>query len=514
MMLRLLVGLLLVLATSSAGFGQTPFRYYEPVQPPRKVHVVANGGMRMLAPANSVAAIEECAADFIEWAAIDVRLTIDGRHMVMDDDPFRLSADGREYSVGQMTVEELAQLDTGAAFAPRFQGVRIAALSDVLAAAKFGVNLVLNCHHVNVAELVKEIRDAQMEPQVVIAGSPDLRREVQSVAGKSIATLSPFNPKYSLEVLFASQSPSMIELAAEDVTADDVGVLHSFRLKVLADVTGGADTPETWEAVIRAGADLILTDHPAAVRAFEIHRRLKEFPVQVACHRGASRYAPENTVPAIQTAVAMRADYVEIDIRTTQDGAFVLVHDGSLNRTTSGTGKVSEHTAAAIGALDAGSWFGRPFAGLKVPTLDEGLTALGETGAAYLDAKDIAPEALLAAIRTYKLEDRHVVYQSVDYCRRLKVLEPDVRLLPPLRSADELDAVAELKPYAVDARWSILSRELIDRCHAKGIKVFSDALGEHETVKDYREAIGWGIDVIQTDHPLRVLRAIELESSN
>ena len=55
--------------------------------------------------------------------------------------------------------------------------------------------------------------------------------------------------------------------------------------------------------------------------------------------------------------------------------------------------------------------------------------------------------------------------------------------------------------------------ELIAAAHAKGIKVFSDALGQNETVEQYRKAIGWGIDVIQTDHPLRVLRAIELESA-
>jgi glycerophosphoryl diester phosphodiesterase len=514
MSIRLLAGLLLPVAMTTSAVAQTPFQFYEPVQLPRKVQVVANGGMRMLAPANSVEAIDECALDYVEWAAIDVRLTKDGRHVVMDEDPFRLSGDGKEYSAGRMTADELAKLDIGAAFAPRFKGVHVATLHEVLAAAKYRVNLVLNCHHVNVAELVKEIRDAQMEHQVVIAGSPDLRREVQQEAGKTIATVSPFNPKYSLEVLFASQSPAVIELAAQDVTPDICGVLHSFKLKVLANVVGAeTDNPQTWEAMIHAGADLILTDDPAGVRACEVHKRVSEFPVQFACHRGANRYAPENTLPAIQSAVVLGADYIEIDIRTTQDGAFVLVHDGSLNRTTNGMGKVREHTAAAIAALDAGSWFGTPFAGLKVPTLDQGLTALGDSTHAYLDAKDIAPEALLAAIRKYDLMDRHVVYQSVDYGRRLKALDPNVRLLPPLRNGDELDAVAEVKPYGVDARWSILSKDLIDRCHAKGIKVFSDALGEHETVEEYRQAIGWGIDVIQTDHPLRVLRAIELESS-
>jgi glycerophosphoryl diester phosphodiesterase len=71
--------------------------------------------------------------------------------------------------------------------------------------------------------------------------------------------------------------------------------------------------------------------------------------------------------------------------------------------------------------------------------------------------------------------------------------------------------VAErVQPYAFDTNWSIVSKELIDRCHAKGIKVFSDALGAHEKVEDYQRAIRDGIDLIQTDHPVRVLRAIEL----
>src|SRR5207244_2605926 len=67
-----------------------------------------------------------------------------------------------------------------------------------------------------------------------------------------------------------------------------------------------------------------------------------------------------------------------------------------------------------------------------------------------------------------------------------------------------------LKPYAVDANWNILSKELIARCHAAGVLVFSDALGKHENVAQYLQAMDWGIDLIQTDHPLRVLRAIEL----
>jgi glycerophosphoryl diester phosphodiesterase len=107
---------------------------------------------------------------------------------------------------------------------------------------------------------------------------------------------------------------------------------------------------------------------------------------------------------------------------------------------------------------------------------------------------------------------RHVVYQSPDYLARLKQKEAMARLLPPLRKAADLDRVAGLKPFGVDAAWGALSKELIDGCHARGIQVFSDALGRNERVEEYRKAIGWGIDVIQTDHPLRVLRAVELEA--
>jgi glycerophosphoryl diester phosphodiesterase len=109
------------------------------------------------------------------------------------------------------------------------------------------------------------------------------------------------------------------------------------------------------------------------------------------------------------------------------------------------------------------------------------------------------------------LVDQAVVYQSVSYLEKLRAINPSIRRMPPLRDPARLDSSAErVEPYAFDTQWSILSKELIDRCHAKGIKVFSDALGSHERIEDYQRAIRDGIDLIQTDHPVRVLRAIEL----
>jgi glycerophosphoryl diester phosphodiesterase len=238
--------------------------------------------------------------------------------------------------------------------------------------------------------------------------------------------------------------------------------------------------------------------------------------VKVAHHRGASRYAPENTLPAYEKAIRLGADLVEFDIRTSRDGVPFLLHDGRLDRTTTARGPIRDHDAAEVARLDVGAWFGRPFVGTPVPTLDDFLRAVVGRVELYVDAKDISPEALVAALRARGLIDRSVVYQHPDYLARLRAIEPRLRRMPPLSDPSWIDPLADrLEPYAFDTRWGLLSKPLIDRCHARGIKVFSDAIGPNESVASYRRAILDGIDLIQTDHPVRVLRAIELlDSSN
>jgi glycerophosphoryl diester phosphodiesterase len=99
----------------------------------------------------------------------------------------------------------------------------------------------------------------------------------------------------------------------------------------------------------------------------------------VIAHRGASAYAPENTLPAFELAVEQGADAFELDVRLTRDGAAVVLHDATLERTTSLTGPVRARTLAELRAADAGRWFspdrGRtlPFrgTGVRIPTLAE-----------------------------------------------------------------------------------------------------------------------------------------------
>lgn len=98
-------------------------------------------------------------------------------------------------------------------------------------------------------------------------------------------------------------------------------------------------------------------------------------------HRGNSSVAPENTMPAFVSTTRSGADYFEIDITLTKDGIPVVIHDDTVDRTTDGTGAVSDLTLDEIRALDAGSWFSPAFAGTKIPTFDEVLTYVANGGA-------------------------------------------------------------------------------------------------------------------------------------
>ncbi|WP_455361091.1 glycerophosphodiester phosphodiesterase [Streptomyces sp. SYSU K21746] len=106
----------------------------------------------------------------------------------------------------------------------------------------------------------------------------------------------------------------------------------------------------------------------------------------VFAHRGASAYAPENTLAAVDLADRMGFEWVENDVQRTKDGRLVVIHDDSLARTTNAEEvfpdrapwKVKDFTAAEIARLDAGSWFDQKFAGARVPTLEQYINRLSE----------------------------------------------------------------------------------------------------------------------------------------
>ena len=96
----------------------------------------------------------------------------------------------------------------------------------------------------------------------------------------------------------------------------------------------------------------------------------------ICAHRGASSTYPENTLPAFREAVRLGAHQIEMDVQLTKDGKLVVIHDATVDRTTDGTGKVSELTLAEIQKLDAGKKKHARFSGCRVPTLAEALAVM------------------------------------------------------------------------------------------------------------------------------------------
>ncbi len=93
-------------------------------------------------------------------------------------------------------------------------------------------------------------------------------------------------------------------------------------------------------------------------------------------HRGAAGYAPENTLEGLHTAADMDVKWVELDVKLTRDGVPILFHDETLDRTTNGVGNVADTDYADIRDLEAGSWYGDSFTGIKIPTLEEAIEVL------------------------------------------------------------------------------------------------------------------------------------------
>jgi glycerophosphoryl diester phosphodiesterase len=115
---------------------------------------------------------------------------------------------------------------------------------------------------------------------------------------------------------------------------------------------------------------------------------------RLIAHRGASAYAPEQTIAAFELALAQQADAIELDVQATKDGVLVCMHDRTLDRTTNartvypGRRFVNDLTLDELKELDAGSWYSTAFAGARVPTLDEVFDWLGDRAALLAELKD------------------------------------------------------------------------------------------------------------------------------
>jgi len=233
-------------------------------------------------------------------------------------------------------------------------------------------------------------------------------------------------------------------------------------------------------------------------------------PIMVEAHRGNSVAAPENTLASI-TAAAGFANWVEFDVRVTQDGKLVLMHDESLSRTTNGTGNVSSRNYTGyIDGLDAGSWFSSSFAGEKVPLMSEAVLHTFSLGMTPL----IERKTGTAAQYVNELTSLGVLNESViiafdwNFLSQVRALAPDIKLGAlgsGTISASVINNVIAAGANFLD--WGdggAITQAAVDLVHAAGLELHVWTVNN---LSRMQQLIDLGVDGITTDAP-ETLRSI------
>ncbi|GGX54699.1 glycerophosphodiester phosphodiesterase [Streptomyces minutiscleroticus] len=252
----------------------------------------------------------------------------------------------------------------------------------------------------------------------------------------------------------------------------------------------------------------------------------------IVAHRGASAYAPENTLAAVDKAAELGFRWVENDVQRTRDGELVVIHDDNLKRTTDAEElypdrapwKVKDFTAAEIARLDAGSWFGAQYAGARVPTLRQYMDRVSRNHQKLvLELKNpqlypgIEQETLKLLANKGWLGPAHargLVVQSfsADSVRTVHELKPSVRTAllgtPP---------VADLASYAdfvdqVNASHTTISTGYVAAIHAfdgphdEPLEILTWTVNDADSA---RRVAGYGVDGIISNAPDVVRGALE-----
>jgi glycerophosphoryl diester phosphodiesterase len=247
-------------------------------------------------------------------------------------------------------------------------------------------------------------------------------------------------------------------------------------------------------------------------------------PLSIA-HRGHSIAVPENTREAYRRAIELGIEMIECDVNMTRDGELVMIHDWSVDRTTDGTGRVGDLSLEEIGRLDAGSWFGAEFSGLRIPTTVETIELArearvlmcfevkGETAADFLRTAEALAD-LLAARDTLDWAFMSSYDHEALAAARARVPE---LLLAPERLPDDVppppgEGVRQaqaLGSQVLQNHWRFVTPELVQSLHDHDIALWTWPTTEESEIAT---SLAQGVDGVMGDDAAALVRAVaELE---
>jgi glycerophosphoryl diester phosphodiesterase len=227
-------------------------------------------------------------------------------------------------------------------------------------------------------------------------------------------------------------------------------------------------------------------------------------------HRGASNRFPENTLAAFAGAIDAGADMCELDVQLSRDGALVVIHDDTVDRTTGGRGAVAAMTLEQLKRLDAGVSFGSEFKGERIPTLDEVFACSGGRCALNIELKSSGLEQkVCAAIRDHDALATAIVssfdWDALDRIRQFH-LSVRVGLLASRWPVRLLGAATAIKAHAIHPRADMVTEDLCTAAHERILDVYTWTVDDLDTM---RKLIAYGVDGIMTNYPDRLRMLME-----
>jgi glycerophosphoryl diester phosphodiesterase len=279
--------------------------------------------------------------------------------------------------------------------------------------------------------------------------------------------------------------------------------------------------------------------------------------IDVIAHRGASAYAPENTLASFALAKELDADWFELDCTLTQDGQILVIHDDKVDRTTNGKGAVADLTLAELKKLDAGSWQDPKFAGEPLPTLGEALDlARQKRIGVYIEIKNCAEDGslieqimrmaegrdtltptmrreMMARIRASHTRNLELTRKVITEVRKRRMTHQVViQSFSPIICAVALDEAPKFRTELLASkdekkpeRWPMylkwtgylnppgfntnpesLDEALLKKMHAEGRTV---AVWTVDEEPDMRGFVQWGVDAIITNRPDLCLKVLK-----
>ncbi|MCX8524600.1 glycerophosphodiester phosphodiesterase family protein [Chryseobacterium formosus] len=265
------------------------------------------------------------------------------------------------------------------------------------------------------------------------------------------------------------------------------------------------------------------------------HISLSEFPddkIMVVAHRGDWREAPENSVWAIKKAIEKGVDMAEIDLAMTKDSILILMHDNTIDRTTTGKGKPSDFTLEEIKKLNLRDGLGVETQ-MKVPTLEEILILSNGKILLNLDKgfdyiKQVYPMVKKRNMLDQILFKGHESY--AEFNRKYGDIKKDIHYMPIIKlgNKEDLKNISEYlknyKVYGFEFTIGITEDNLIDfkKLKENKVKIWVNSLWPHhnagnndDKVLDNSNVYDWylqkGVNIIQTDRPKELINFLKMK---